>query len=140
MATLQGAISELVNVIADVSGINYVPDEPSEQISAWPAAMIYATDGLVSGMRASTENKSLHNVAIAIIMPLQDMRLATEIMLPFYELVTDALITHLNGRTSAHYSTWSELNYTLGPIEWPSGQLMYGYIFTIGGLKIINEV
>lgn len=140
MATLQGAIAELVDVIAAVDGINHAPDEPSEQINNWPAAMTYATNGFVSGNRASAENKSLHDVTIAVLMPLNDMRQATKTMLPLYEKITDALISHLNGRTSANYSTWGSLDYTMGPIEWPQSLEMYGYIFTIRELKIINEI
>jgi hypothetical protein len=102
--------------------------------------MTYATDGVLSGNRASAENKTLHTVTVAVIMPLNDMRQATKTMLPLYEPISNALIAHLNGRTSANYSTWGALEYTLGPIEWPQGQIMYGYIFTLREMKIINEL
>lgn len=138
--TLQGAIHELVAVVGDIPGIHHVPKEPSEQITSFPAAMTYATNGYVSGNRASMENKTLHDVTIAVLMPLNDMRQATITMLPLYEAVTDALIGHLNGRTSQHYSTWGSLEYTLGPIEWPQGQLMYGYLFTLREMKIMREI
>ena len=140
MATLQGAISEIVDVIAAVDSVNHVPDEPTEQVTIWPAAMVYATDGLVSPNRASVENKTLHSITVAVIMPLNDMRQATKIMLPLYEPIANALIGHLNGRTSQNYSTWGGLEYTLGPIEWPQGQVMYGYIFTLREVKIINDI
>lgn len=140
MPTLQGAIGEFVDVIGAVSGIKAAPDDPAEQVTLWPAAMTYATNGNVSENRASIEDKSLHDVTIAVIMPLQDMRQATKTMLPLYEPIVAALITHLNGRTSTNYQTWASLEYTLGPIDWPQGQLMFGYIFTLRGVKIINDI
>lgn len=140
MATLQGAVDELIAVVAAVSGINYAPDDPTEQIPVDPAAVVYATNGYLSGNRASAEDKSLHDIQIAVLMPLVDMALCMKVMLPLYELVVSALITHLNGSTSNHYDTWSSLTYTLGPIDWPQGQLMFGYVFTLGEVKIINEV
>jgi len=140
MATLQGAIAELIDVIGAVSGVQFAPDEPIEQVVGWPVAMAYMTDGLLSGNRASQENKSLHTVQIAVIMPLNDLRQCMLTMLPLMEPIVDALISHLNGRTSNHYSTWGGLSWTLGPIEWPQGQDMFGYVFAVEGMKIINEI
>jgi len=140
MATLQGAIAELIDAIGAVPGVQFAPDEPIEQIVGWPVAMAYMTDGLLSGNRASQENKSLHNVQIAVLMPLNDLRQCMLTMLPLMEPIVNALITHLNGRTSNNYSTWGNLTWILGPIEWPQGQDMFGYVFTIEGMKIINEI
>lgn len=140
MATLQGAIDELIAVMATVSGVNAAPSDPTEQVSIWPAAMVYGSDGYLADIRASAEDKSLHSVQIAVIMPLNDMAICTQIMVPLYEPIASALITHLNGRTSSHYQTWAGWSYTLGPIDWPSGQLMYGYVFTINEVKIINDI
>ena len=139
MTNLQGAISELVAVIGAVNGVHHAPDEPGEQVSAWPAAMTYATDGISRNEPPDTV-KSLHSVQVAVIMPLNDMRQATRAMLPLYETITAALYTHRNGRTSAHYDTFGEISYTLGPIDWPQGQVMYGYVFTIPAIKIRNTI
>lgn len=140
MATLAGATAELVSVISGVSGVKYAPSEPSEQIKSWPVAMTYTTDGRVSELRASIENKSLHTINIAVLMPLNDLRQAVLTMLPLYEPITDALINHLNGRTSTQYATWRNLAYTLGPVEWPTGDVMYGYVFTLQEVKIQNDL
>lgn len=138
MATLQGAIQELIAQIATVSGINDAPNEPREQAQSWPAAFPYATDGRLSRIRASTEDKSLHTVNIAVIMPRKGGQ-EWQVMLPLYEPIVAALLNHLNGRTSSHYSTWGELSHTLSPIQW-GGMEMFGYIFTISELKIINAL
>lgn len=140
MPTLQGAIAEIVDTIATVNGINHTPDEPEQQITLWPAAMTFVTEGSLSDNRASVEDKSLHNIAIAVLMPLNDMRQCMLTMLPLYEPIVAALIGHLNGRTSSHYQSWLGLNYTLGPIDWPQGDQMFGYLFQITGLKIMNDI
>ena len=140
MATLQGAIAEIQTEIGAISGVNDAPADPTEAITAWPFSMCYPLLGELSGNRASVEDKSLHDVAIAIGRPLGDYRLVNRDILPLYETIVAKLINHLNGSTSSHYSTWSGLGYTYGPFEWPSGEIMYGFIFTISGLKIINAV
>jgi hypothetical protein len=139
MATLQGAIAELVDVIAAVDGIIHAPDEPSEQIATWPAAMTYATDGTAINEPPDVA-KDLHNIQIVVIMPLVDYRQVMKTLLPLYEPIRNDLIAHRNGRTSAHYATFGTIAYTLGPIEWTQGQEMFGYVFTIQNLKIINGV
>ena len=140
MATIEGAINELIDELAQIQGIYNAPPTPLEQVTAWPVAMVYNSSGQLSENRASFEDKSLHDVEIVVLMPLNNLNLAVRTMLPLYELVVKKLIQHLNGRTSNNYETWQTLNYTLGPIDWPQGQLMYGYLFTIGGMKIINDV
>ena len=139
MATLQGAIIELINVIEALDDINYAPDEPNESVTVWPAAFAYATDG-ININEPPDISKDLHTVQIAVLMPLNDYRQATKVMLPLYESITGAINNHRNDRTSAHYATFGGIRYTLGPIDWPQGELMYGYIFTIENLKIINEL
>ncbi len=139
MATLAGATAELVAVIAAVSGINHAPSEPTEQITTYPTAQTYTTGGSSINEPPDVE-KSLHSINIAVLMPLNDIRQAIKVMLPLYEVIVAAIYTHRNGRTSSHYATFGALNYTLGPVDWPSGQIMYGYIFTLDGIKIQNNI
>lgn len=140
MPTLQGAIDEIIAVIAAVDGINYAPSDPTLQANIWPTAITYATNGRVAETRASIEDISLHDIAIAVVQPLGDLVQATQALLPLYEPIIDALIDHLNGRTSNHYSAWRNVEYTLAPIDWPSGDVYYGYIFVIKEVKIQNDI
>ena len=139
MATLQGAIAELIAVVGAVEGINYYPDEPGEAIPLWPAAMVYATNG-GAGAGGNDIQTDLHNIELAVIMPAVDMRQQAKTILPLYETITAALWNHRNGQTSSHYSTFTDITYTLGPLEWPSGESWYGFVFTITGLKIQNNI
>ena len=139
MATLQGAITEIITQVGTVAGIKHAPTDPQEQVTAWPAAFAYTTDGALSPNRASIEDKSLHNISIAVLMPLTDLRQCMLVMLPLYELIMDVLITHLNDRASSHYAAWGGIRYTLGPVDW-GGNLMFGYVFTIENVKIRNAL
>ena len=139
MATLQGAIAELVAVVGAVDGVNYYPDEPGEQIPLWPAAMVYMTDG-VTGASGNDLKTDKHNIQIAVIMPAIDMRQQAKTMLPLFEPITAALWAHRNSYTSAHYDTFIGIAHSLGPMEWPSGELWYGYVFTLQELKIQNNI
>ena len=137
--TLQGAIHELVAELRGIANINYAPDTPTENAPQYPAAMAYATDGLSINEPANVA-KDLHNISIAVFMPMTDYAIVIGIMLPLYEPIRNAFIAHRNSRTSQHYSTFGNITYTLGQIDWGGGQLMYGYVFTIENLKIMNTI
>ena len=138
MATLSGATTELVGVVAGVTGINHSPNEPQEQVTIYPAAYTYTTDGTGINEPADVQ-KDLHNIQIAVIMPLNDLVQCVKVMLPLYEPITKAIFQHRNGRTSSHYATFGNITYTLGPIEW-AGQDMFGYVFTVQSVKIQNNI
>lgn len=137
--TLQGAIGEFIEVCLSVTGIRRAPRDPEEQINIWPVAMAYAATGNFATEPAG-EFTGLHDVQIAVLMPLQSLRLCTQIILPFVESVPEALYEHRNQRLSQHYETFADIDYTLGPIEWVPELYMYGIVFTIRGLKILNTV
>jgi len=82
----------------------------------------------------------LHSLQIAVLMPLNDIAQAVNTMLPLYEPIIAAIFNHRNGRTSAHYQTFGDIVYTLGPIDWAGGTLMYGYVFTIQEVKLQNVI
>lgn len=139
MPTLQGALSEFVDAIAAIDGINHAPDEPSELVSAYPAAMTYGDSGELATMYPAGMSIILHSAQIALVMPLNgDLKRATRTMLPLIEPVYHAILTHRDSRTSAHYNTFAGINHIMGPLEW-GGETMYGVIFTISGIKIENS-
>lgn len=141
MATLQGALDELVTVLDAVTGVNYVPPDPPNSIPTGPTAVPYASGGSFGSETFGTY-KGMHNPVIALVLPQGvSLSIANQVMLPLLEPTIDALYGHRNGVTSSHYSTFTEINYTYGPIEWPpDGRLLVGFLFTIRGLKIINTV
>ena len=136
MATLQGALDELITVIDAVSGVNWAPADPPGNVPVGPTAVVYASTGRLFTDTPETY-RGLHNVEIALIMPEGTLPQQVQAMLPLLEPVVAAIITHRNGQTSSHYSTFSDINYVFGPINW-GGQLHTGFIFTIQDLKIRN--
>lgn len=140
MATLQGAIDEFIAVMRQTTGPRFVPDDPPPDIPAYPAAIAYGSDGEYTDVPAGRYT-GLHNVIVALVMPLNaGIQVCTQTMLPYAETVPHALYEHRNGRTSSHYETFEFISYSLGPLEWPRGQEQYGFLFTIHGVKIHNEV
>ena len=138
MATLDGAITELIGVISGVSGIQVAPTSPAEQVTAYPAAFAYATSGRSRNAPAGSTT-DLHAVQIAVLMPLNDMGQATQTMLPLYEPMIAALINYRDNRTSSNFQTFGDITYTLGPIDW-GGVVMYGYVLTLEEVKIQNVI
>ncbi len=136
-ATLQGAIAELITVVSGVTGVQNAPATPTEQITSYPVAMVYAAEGKSSnGMSSRLESE--HNIQIALLMPLNDYRQATTTMLPFHEPIIAALFSHRNSRASLHYQSFAGVSYTFGRIDW--GSEAFGYIFTIEGVRIKNNI
>ena len=83
--------------------------------------------------------KSLHNVQLAVVMPLSNLSYAIKTMLPLYEKIVKALWDHRNSRASANAATFEQITYTFGIIEWAQLDL-YGYIFTLNNVKIWNNL
>ena len=140
MATIQGAIDEIISDLAAIDGINLAPSDPVETVPIFPAAIVYTTDGTVSTTKASLWDHSLHNVAIAVIMPLNDYAYCMQTMLALYEPIIAAILTRQQVTKSSHFSTFGNIDYTLGVIDWPQGQEMFGYIFVIREMKIQNAI
>ena len=138
MATIEGAILEWVEIIQAVDGIQNVPDTPLEQVTSTPQVMIYNTDGFSLNEPNDIE-KSLHNVQLAVVMPLSNLSYAIKTMLPLYEKIVKALWDHRNSRASANAATFEQITYTFGIIEWAQLDL-YGYIFTLNNVKIWNNL
>lgn len=135
MATLQGAIDEIIDELADVEGIQRAPDDPEQQIVVWPVAMAYASES-VSVLDASNTKKDLHDITIAVLMPLVSLPHAVQITLPMFDRITEVLWDHLQGQTSAHYSQFRDISGSFGPIEWGNNEVYFGWLIKVNQLKI----
>ena len=138
MATLQGAIDELIVVVDAVAGVNWAPSDPPPTVPIGPAAIVYASSGFYGGEAYGTyEGK--HNIEIPLLLPEGSQEQQVQALLPLLELIIDALYGHRKGSTSSHYETFVRIDYTFGPVTWDA-QRMTGFVFTIIGLKITNTV
>jgi len=139
---LQGFISEVLQIVRGIPHLRYVPDNPPLQVPFWPMVTMYASSGTVNTEgQPSGIFKELHNPSIAVVVPLDNLERANEFMLPLIQAIPYEIKKGLihDGR-SGHAHTFGEIEYTLGPIEWPQGLDMFGLLFTINNVKVENTV
>ncbi len=139
MATIQGAKSELVDVVSNIQGIIFAPDQPTETPAVWPFAMGFVSE-MISMSEPNTHETSKHDLTFVVAMPVNDYRHCELIMLPLWEPIVNKLWAHRNGRTSSHYQTFDSIQGRLGDIPWDGSQSMYGYTINIFGVKIQNVI
>lgn len=142
---LQGFINEVLEVLRGLDGLNYVPDNPELNPGIWPFVTVYMTNGTSKGTPAGYVQTDLTDVTIAMVVPLEDLAKAVDFLLPYREQIPMALYNHFyrqnNGMNSAHAQhLGEEITLNMSPISWPQGQEMFGYLITLNGVKIQNEV
>ena len=140
---LQGFIDEVLEVLRGLFDHAYIPDNPDINPGIWPYATVYMTNGTSKGEPAGYVQKDLTDVVIALVVPLEDYAKAFDFLLPYREQIPMALFKYFykDGTRSAHAQhIGTEINLTMGPIEWPQGQQMFGYLITLSDVKIENEV
>jgi len=142
---LQGFIDEVLEVLRGLAHVNYVPDNPDLDPRIYPYITVYMTTGTSVGEPAGYVQKDLTDVTIAMIMPLDNLEKSIEFLLPYREQIPMALYKHFyrngNGVNSDHAQHIGEgITINMSPIEWPQGQQMFGYLITLNGVKIQNEI
>ena len=142
---LQGFIDEVLEVLRGLSHVNYVPDNPDISPRIYPYLTVYMTTGVTKGEPAGYVQTDLTDVTIAMVVPLEDMAKAVEFLLPYREQIPRALYKHFYRQTanvnSDHVQHLGEsITINMSPIDWPSGQPMFGYLITLNGVKIQNEI
>ncbi len=142
VCNLQGFINEVIEVLRGLPHLNYIPDTPDINPSAWPYVGVYMTDGITKATPAGLVQTDLNNVTIAMVVPLDDMSKAVEFFLPYREQVPAALIKEfiLNNNSDHAQHIGAEITVSMSPIEWPQGQEMFGLLVGLVGVKIQNEI
>ena len=131
--TLQGFIDELIPVIRAVADINFVPDDPSEQLPAFPAAIIYTSGGrAVHG--PATIATYYANVTIAVVSNVLDLPHAHRIMLPKIEPICEAIITQFHGAGFTGLENIPSMEWTFGASQW-GGIDVLGFFITLDDVK-----
>lgn len=134
--TLAGFIDECLTVIRTVSGLNSIPDNPTNRPGNPPYATIYASTGL-DKQGPGAARTSLDGVTIAVLVPLTDMAAWIDLLLPLRETVPQALYDQLVGAGFTHTQNFNEIECSLGPIDW--GEVtMFGWLFTIREVNRLN--
>ena len=142
---LVGFTDEVIEVLRGLVSEGYIPDNPDLNPGVWPYGTVYTTTGTTKAQPAGQIQTDLNDVTIAWIVPLDDLAKATAYLLPFREQIPREIIKQFikgeNGNRSAHIQhPFIEIQVTLGPIEWVGGAEMFGWLITLIGSKIQNEV
>lgn len=140
---LAGFIDEVLEILRGLFDNAYIPDNPDINPGSWPYATVYMSNGTSKGEPAGYVQKDLSDVTIAVIVPLDDMARAIQFLLPYREQIPNALFKwfYKDGPQSQHAQhIGTEMTLNLGPLEWPSGQNMFGWLITLNEVKIQNEI
>ncbi|MCP5013769.1 MAG: hypothetical protein GY938_00630 [Ketobacter sp.] len=141
---LAGFIDEVLEILRGLDGLNYIPDNPSLNPGIWPYVTVYSSEGTSVGRPAGLVQTDLNSVTIALVVPLDDLAKATAFLLPYREQIPMSLLKWFydkgqpSSRHAQHIGT--SISVVMGPIEWPQGQQMFGYLITLNDVKIQNEV
>lgn len=139
---LAGFIDEVLEILRGLDGLNYVPDNPTLSPGTFPYVTAYSSDGTSVGRPAGLVQTDLNNVTIAMVAPLDNLAKIVKFWLPYREQIPMALLKWFYiDEASAHAQhIGTSISVIMGPIDWPSGQAMFGYLITLNDVKIQNEV
>ena len=140
---LAGFTDEVLEVLRGLDGLNYVPDNPDINPGVFPYVTVYSSERS-SKVAPSTVQTDLNNVTIALVVPLDDLAKAVAFMLPYREQIPLALhkwfYVDSDGGSAHAQHIGTDITVIMGPIEWPQGLQMFGYLITLNDVKIQNEV
>jgi len=133
----ESAISEIINVLRTVSGIENVPLNP-------PSVMSYATFGLVYPFSGSYK-RGMHNIAIDILTKEIDIARSIERMKPLIDTVSMAFGREISydsdGSPGDQFNntieTFSTLDYSWIPQTDYAGIQVIGLHFVMNNTKIL---
>ena len=143
---LAGFIDEVLEILRGLDGLNYIPDNPVLNPGIFPYVTVYSAPGTSVGEPAGYVQKDLSNVTIAMVLPLDDLATATAFLLPYREQIPMSLLKWfykdkaITGGSKHAQHIGTSISIVMGPIDWPTGQSMFGYLITLNDVKIQNEV
>lgn len=136
MATLQSLIDQLTPIVRDVTDINFVPDDPTEEIPTFPACIIYADSGRVL-YGAKPDARYYHNIVIAVLTELDSLGLprAHRMITPKLETIADTIYDKIDDGTITDLENIPSMSYTFQPVQWGAFN-MFGFFLTLEEVKI----
>lgn len=140
MATIEGFLDELIDVVGAVSGIAYAPEDPPSQIATGPAAIVWLTEG--RSVIGPPELATYHHTArVGLLTALQNMAIANQRILPRIEPVIEAIWRKLKSSTDGfdNCQNIERITYSYGPVEW-GGVWQFGAIIDLEEVKIQREL
>lgn len=133
MATLYDAIKGVQDIVGAVSGIRAAPDEPPANMSMFPFAVAYASEGEWE-MGAIGTDKGLHQIVVEVhVTPNTNLARSIATAMPYGDLVGLALLADptLGGAAS----TFGGVRYKFGVMRYGGKETM-GWRFFLEGVKV----
>lgn len=136
MSGLADIILAVQDVVGAVSGVRCAPDYAPAKLPPGVSAIVMPASGTFSEMPAMVK-QGLHSLTLYVMEPWGQSDKVLEHIIPFGDTVAAALMNYRS--LSSTVSTYGDLSYTFGPINWAAAPGMpadaIGFIFTIPGIK-----
>lgn len=137
-------INEVADLLGSIEGIRWSTAGPPETVDLGPTALVYQTAGGLADRYPANSMILLDDVIVAVIMPSSNLTAANAQLLPLKEKIYEQLALlrarDASIKPSDNMATFGGVNHVYGPIEWPTGELFMGYLFTIDNVKIENVI
>jgi hypothetical protein len=126
--TIVQAIAAIQDTVGAVTGIRVAPDYAPDNLSIFPASVVYPRTGTIDSGPAGNM-KALHNFVIEIHVDRMNLQKDLARVIPFGDSIPEALLD--DPTIDGTISTFGVIDYTFGPMTW-------GDIPTIGWRFVVN--
>ncbi len=138
MATLQSAIDEIQAQIRTLSGIRAAPDEPPDQISAYPFVVAYASSGEWRFQTPETK-VGLHDIVVELHVARKDLPRDVQNAMSYSDSIPNAIMLALKDGTFSAIETFERITYEFVSLGW-GGVDTIGFRFTVVGVKLSSTI
>lgn len=135
---LESAVTAIVGVLANVTGLRQVPINPPETMNAETFAIVYPQSGQID-IGPIGSRKALHVIAVDVLTKRTDLARNIATVKPFIDTVSNALIGEVSvGGTlfSNTINTFGSLSYSWVSSDY-AGVAVVGYHFMMNDVKIL---
>ena len=133
--SIDDACKEIQNIVSAVSGIEFAPDYPPDQVNRFPAAIVFAGSGTVTKEGAGAI-RGLHQITLELHYQAKNRARAVAALNPLARLIYRALMDDDNFSLNSTVDTINSIDYEFGPLGYDSTDTI-GYTFSID-VKIIE--
>jgi len=138
MATLQSAIDEIQTEVRALSGIRSAPDEPPDQMGAYPFAVAYAGKGVWSSQTPETK-VGLHDIVIELHVARKDLARDVTSAMSYSDSIPNAIMLALKDGTFSAIETFADIAYEFVGMGW-GGVDTLGFRFTVRAVKMSSAI
>ena len=135
---LKDAIDEIIDELQTISGIRRVPDEPPEDNTSFPFAVVYPTNG-VYHFGPPPLMRALHSINIELHVARKDLPRDYLKVMDLIDTIPKELWDLLRTSGFSNLDTFGDITYTFGPLSWGAVDTL-GVTYTMTEVKIQTDV